>query len=75
MYEVVVAAPHRVCTMTTVIEVMIAIVRMIVMDAHICTILYRMMPTSLSWEALVTTRGHTEGQNAPHPRITCVLIF
>ena len=48
-------------TMTIVIEVMIAIVRMIVMDAYICIILNRMMPTSWYWEPLVTTRGHTEG--------------
>ena len=59
--------------MTIVIEVMIAIVRMIVMDAHICTIVNRMMPTSWYWEPLVATRGHTAGQTAPHPRITCFL--
>ena len=61
MYEVVVAAPHRVCTKLSLrhhIGVMIAIVRMIVMDAHICTILNRMMPTSWYWELLVTTRLH-----------------
>ena len=59
-------------TMTIVIEVMIAIVRMTMMDGHICMILNRTMTTSWYWEPLVTTRGHTEGQTAPHPRITCV---
>ena len=61
-------------TMTIVIEVMIAIVRMIVMDAHICIILNRMMPTSWYWEPFVTIRGHTDGQTAPHPRITGVFF-
>ena len=61
-------------TMTIVIEVMIAIVRMIVMDAHVCIILNRMMPSSWYWEPFVTIRGHTEGQTAPHQRITCVFL-
>ena len=61
-------------TMTIVIEVMIAIVRMTMMDGHICIILNRMMPTSWYWEPFVTIRGHTEGQTAPHPRITGVFV-
>ena len=61
-------------TMTIVIGVMIAIVRMIMMDAHICIILNRMMPTSGYWEPIVTTRGPKEGQIASHPRITGVCL-
>ena len=37
-----------------------------------CRFLNNMVTTSWYWEPIVTTRGHTEGQTAPHQRITGV---